>query len=117
MANPKFPLKRVHFGLVDPGAKLVFRIAPAKGFAVTAVLDCNLKVVASWEWVELKGGQKIEETLLPKGTYTLTLHIVYTGDVEATAEVDISVNTKKKPVQIGGKSPDIGRVLAVVFVE
>jgi len=116
-AAMKLHLQRVHFGLAAPGAILKFAIAPVPGFAVTAVLDCDLKVVASWEWVELKDGVIIEETLTPKGTYTLTLHVVFTGTAAATAEMAFAVNAIRKARKMTGQKPDIGRALAVVIVK
>lgn len=113
----KVHLKRVHFGIASVGSKLAFRIGPAKGFTVTAVLDCDSKVVASWEWVELKEGQNIEETLIPKGTYTLTLTVVFTDTVAATAEIAVSLNATKKTMKVTGQKPDIGKAIAVVFIK
>lgn len=116
-AAMKLHLKRVHFGIAAVGSKLAFRIAPAKGFTVTAALDCDSKVVASWEWVELKDGQTVEETLVPKGTYTLTLSVILTATAAATAEIAVSLNATKKTMKITGQKPDIGKALAVVFIK
>lgn len=112
----KLHLKRVHFGIAPVGSKLGFSIEPAKGFTVTAVLDCDSKVVASWEWVELKDGQSVEETLVPKGTYTLTFTVILTDTAAATAAIAVSVNTTAKTMKITGQKPDIGKAIAVVFI-
>jgi hypothetical protein len=113
----KLHLKRVHFGVAPPGSTLAFSVTPGKGFAVRAALDCNMKVVASWEWVELKDGVTIEEVLLPKGTYTLTLDIVFTDESLLPVEMAFSLDSKIKTRQMSGQKPDIGRALAVVFIQ
>lgn len=117
MADPKVHLQRVHFGLANPGAKLSFSIAPAPGFTVGAMLTRDLTPVASWAFEELANGETPEETLIPVGTYTLTLEVVFTSKKPATVDMTFTLNGKTRKRSMTGQLPDIGRALAIVFIE
>jgi hypothetical protein len=110
-------LQRAHFGIAAVGSKLSFRIAPAPGFTVTALLDCDSKVVASWAWEELKDGRVAEEMLIPKGTYNLILSVVFTSESAATAEMTFGLGATQKRRSMTGEDPDIGKAIAVVFIK
>ena len=108
---------RVHFGFALSGAVLKFRITPREGFAVRAVLDRDAIVIGRWEFEEVMDGATFEEPLIPTGTYTLTLHVAFTDENEATLDVSFELNGTRLACQLTGRTPDIGRALAVVFIE
>lgn len=115
-AAMKLHLQRAHFGLAAVGSKLSFRVAPAPGFTVTALLDCDSTVVARWEWEALRDGQTVEETLIPKGTYNLILSVVFTSEAAATAEMMFGLDAARRSRSMTGEDPDIGKAIAVVFI-
>ncbi len=119
-SNMNLHLDRVHFGLASPGAVLEFRVNPGAGFAVRGVLDCELKTVASWEWVELQNAQMVRETLVPEGTYTLQLDVAFLGPTPVQVTIDFALNGRPArlvlPRDHVGNRPDIGRALAVVII-
>lgn len=117
MADRTVHLKKIQFGIEPPGTKLSFQVTPAPGFAVQAILDCDTKVVATWEWTEISGGALLEEVLTPPGTYTLTLHATFTSATDSTVEVTVTLKGTKKTRSITARKPDIGRILAVSFIE
>jgi hypothetical protein len=116
MAERKLLLDSRHFGLASPGTKLTFRVRTGTGFAVRAVLDCDMNFVAKWEWVELSDGGLQEETLIPKGTYTLTLDVVFLAMNPVTVDMDFSVGDETKTISFTANNPDTGRALAIVFI-
>jgi len=113
----KLHFQRVHFGLASPGAMLKFSIKADRGFAVRAILDRDAIVVGRWEFEELKDGTVFQEPLVPKGTYSLTLHVAFTDKKDATLEMMFDLDGKKRTRKMTGKDPDIGRALAVVFIQ
>jgi hypothetical protein len=118
--NMKVHLDRVHLGIAPPGSKLSFKVKQGSGFIANAMLDCDMKVVASWEFVEIDGGKTLSEKLLPKGTYTLQLSIAYTDKTDTDFVVDFRLSgegvSEKETLTLTGKRPDIGRALAVVVI-
>jgi hypothetical protein len=120
MADVKIHLDNTHLGSGPPGSKLSFKVKTGDGFVVNAMLDCDMKVVATWESVEIVG-KTLSETLLPKGTYTLQLSIAYTTAKESELAVDFTFdNNKPQPVKdtikLTGKRPAIGRAIAVCVI-
>jgi hypothetical protein len=95
---------------------LQFKVESASGAAIKAVLDCDSKEIATWDWPDLKDSQTIEYTLIDKGTYTLTIMAAYTALAGGTSEVAVSINDKKTTFSLFGQPPDIGKSLAVVIV-
>jgi hypothetical protein len=113
-------LDRFHFGLATSGAVLQFRVRNGAGFAVRAVLDCEMSTVARWEWIELQDAQLVQETLVPPGIYTLELDVAFLGPQPTQVLIDVAVNERSAqlilPRGAPGNRPDIGRGLAVVIV-
>lgn len=121
MANEvKLHLDNTHLGSGSSGSKLSFKVKTGSGFVVNAMLDCDMKVVATWESVEIIG-KTASEALVPKGMYTLQLSVVYTTAKESEFIVDFTFDTKKGPMKdtltLTGKRPDIGRALAVCVIK
>lgn len=116
----KIHLDNTHLGSGPPGSKLSFKVKASKGFVVNAMLDCDMKVVATWESIEIID-KTLSEALLPKGTYTLQLSVVYTQVKDAEFAVNFTFDTKKGPpvkdtIKLTGKRPDIGRAIAVCVI-
>jgi len=116
----KVHLDNTHLGSGPPGSKLSFKVKSGKGVVVNAMLDCDMKVVATWESVEIIG-KAPSETLLPRGTYTLQLSVAYTDTKDTEFSVDFAFDAKKtKPttdtLKLTGKLPDLGRAIAVCVI-
>jgi hypothetical protein len=109
-------LKRLHLGMAPAGSVLAFKIQAASGAAVKAVLDCDTKELATWEWSALCDGQTIEQTLNDKGTYSLTFMVPFTASGGGMVDLAVSINGKEKTLTLTGQQPDIGKGLAVVIV-
>ena len=121
----QFHLDRIHLGVAPPGSVLRFQVHQDVGFIARAALDCDLKTVASWEWVELQDSQIIDEILIPSGTYTLQVDVVFISPPPPLVEVAIGFSVTRgdqadpSPLQfltLEGARPDMGRVLAAVLV-
>jgi hypothetical protein len=116
----KIHLDNTHLGSGPPDSKLSFKVKAGTGFVVNAMLDCDMKVVATWESVEIVG-KTASEVLLPKGMYTLQLSVAYTTTKDSDFVVDFTFDNKKvqpmkDTLELTGKRPDIGRVLAVCVI-
>jgi hypothetical protein len=109
-------LKRLHFGMAPAGSVLAFKVRSASGAAVKAVLDCDTRELASWEWGDLSDEKTIEQALNDKGTHTLTFMVPFTAAVEGAVDVTVSINGKEKTLSLTGQKPDVGKGLAVVIV-
>ena len=119
--NMKLQLKEARLGTAPPGSTLVFSISEGKGFSVNAMLDCDMKVVASWESIEI-AGETTREVLLPTGLYMLQVSIAYRGNEPVDVVMDFSIESgeevlKSKRLSFSGKKPDIGRALADVRIK
>jgi hypothetical protein len=84
-------LKEARLGTAPPGSVITFRITGDKGFSANALLEADMKVVATWESVEIAGGQLIEEKLVPKGIYTLQVSIAYRSTDPVDVTIDFSI--------------------------
>ena len=99
----------------------MFTVADGKGFSANALLECDMKLVASWESIEIVG-TTVQEPLIPTGLYTLQISIAYRSTTPVDVTVDCSIVSdgvalKSKRLTFSGKKPDIGRAIAVVRIQ
>ena len=114
-------LREARLGAAPPGSTLAFTLNKDKGFSVNALLECNMRVVATWESIEI-AGVTTQEVLLPTGVYTLQVSIAYRGAEPADVELECSliddgITLKSKQLQFSGKKPDIGRAIVLLRIE
>lgn len=117
----KRQLRTAELGSAPPRSVLRFDVPAAKGFVANAILECNLKVVSSWESVEI-AGKRVEEELIPKGQYTLQISIAYTKTTATSVDIEVGVADTagavlaKKTLSFSGRKGDIGRSVGFLTI-
>lgn len=113
-------LEEVDLGSAPSKSTLSFSVARATGFSANALLDCDMKLVASWESVELVG-HEVEEVLVPRGLYVLQVSVAFRSPAPVTAELEFGLtgtdgHATSAATSLTGKKGDIGRVIAFIDI-
>jgi hypothetical protein len=116
-AIPKIHSRTISLGSAPAGTSIVFKVHAGTGFEANAILLLETLTLATWKSSELLGTQ-ISEGLVTKGFYTLQVTCAFTSRTPSDLVIDFSLgnSTKVHQAKFKGKSPEVARAIADVFI-